>query len=894
MWEQMSDHHAATATTGSTPVGPSREPRRVLVVSADMGGGHNATAAALEEAVGRVWPLSEVRRIDALDVMGGWVGDSFRDVYVTNVESTPWLYEFFYSSLWRHRWFAQASKRFVGTWCGRRLVRHIDAFDPDLVLSTYPLGSAGLAWLIRHRALTVPVACWVSDYAPHPFWVYREVAANYLVDPAAVPAATCAEPEARHRVSALPVVSRFRPMDRAAARAELGLRPDALVTLIGCGSYAFGDVVSLVRTVAEVSERIQVVAACGRNDEIRRRLEDLGLPQDRVVPLGWTTKMPTVTAAADLVIGNAGGATALEAMACGVPVVLTEPIAAHGAANADLMAVAGAAELCSDGPALAAYVRAAVERRDADPGAVSAGDGSAAANGHRSAVRNGDETSVWNPGTAIARGDGDAAEGSGVAAVHDGGGTAVRNGDGAAVRNGDGAAAGPGDDTSTPDADRTTGLDRDVAAVVRLSNVGRSPRSRSWPMRAADAFFCHVESTGALQELGVVLELGPDPAGHAASLAAIRASMQDRTSLPSTRRILLRDRPGWRLAHQVDTADHIDEIVLDAADRDARWDAAGDFFARAMPPGRPAWQMRLIRTGSEPGTLFAIKMHHSQADGISALGLLDRLLDPADDDPLPERRSLPNDLTAGGRDARIIGRGLLALASRGFAPRHPLGARPLSDGRQLVPASVPWSAVRALARRCEVSVTEAAIGLAAHALHGVLAPTGLLTGGAPLRAMVPVAMRAARLDREFGNWTGSLAVDLDMADRPLDERVGLVRDELRRRSRDGEAPAAAAVMAVAGALPAPVHRAFTRAVYHRRFFSTVVSFMPGARRARWLAGAPVTGMTPVLPLAPRVPVTLGMILTDGRLDIGVLLDRQLRLPRGRIDSALARTLAEVG
>jgi hypothetical protein len=412
-------------------------------------------------------------------------------------------------------------------------------------------------------------------------------------------------------------------------------------------------------------------------------------------------------------------------------------------------------------------------------------------------------------------------------------------------------------------------------------------------MRAADAFFCHVESTGALQELGVVLQLGPGSAGDAPSLAAIRASMQYRTTLPSARRVLMRDRPGWRLAHQVDVADHIDEIVLDTTDAGASWDAAGDFFARAMPAGRPAWQMRLVRAGSDPHSLFAIKMHHSQADGISALGLLDRLLDAADDDPLPERRPLPTD-SGDHNQVRVIGRGLLALASRGFAPRHPLGAMPLSGGRQLIPASLPWSAVRALARRCEASVTEAAIALAAQALYQVLAPTGLLTSGAPLRAMVPVAMRAARLDREFGNWTGSLAVDLDTAERRLDERVRLVRDELRRRSRDGEAPAAAAVMALAGAMPAPVHRAFTRAVYHRRFFSTVVSFMPGARRARWLAGAPVTAMTPVLPLAPRVPVTLGMILTDGRLDLGVLLDRQLRLPRARLDDALASTLAEVG
>jgi hypothetical protein len=87
---------------------------------------------------------------------------------------------------------------------------------------------------------------------------------------------------------------------------------------------------------------------------------------------------------------------------------------------------------------------------------------------------------------------------------------------------------------------------------------------------------------------------------------------------------------------------------------------------------------------------------------------------------------------------------------------------------------------------------------------------------------------------------------------------------------------------------------FTRAVYQRRFFSTVVSFMPGARRDRWLAGAPVLGMTPVLPLPPRVPVTLGMIVTAGRLDVGLTLDGRLGQQRDQVERAVRDALGEAG
>jgi len=58
--------------------------------------------------------------------------------------------------------------------------------------------------------------------------------------------------------------------------------------------------------------------------------------------------MAGLTVASDVVVTNAGGATSLEALACGRAVLMYRPIAAHGKANAELMAAAGLAEVCAD------------------------------------------------------------------------------------------------------------------------------------------------------------------------------------------------------------------------------------------------------------------------------------------------------------------------------------------------------------------------------------------------------------------------------------------------------------------------------------------------------------------------------------------------------------------
>lgn len=330
-------------------------PERILILSADMGEGHNATGRALEQAAGMQWPDCEIRWLDTLDVMGTGVGPLFRAIYVGNVNTTPWLYEFFYDSLWRMRWFARASKRFVGSWCGRRLHKRIRAFDPDLILSTYPLGSAGLDWLRKHRRLDVPVGAWVSDFAPHPFWVYDDLDMHFVMHATAVDPAVRCTPEARVAVAAPPVVDSFGPGDRGAARDRLGLPRERFVALVSCGAFGFGDVADATRELLDADPNVVPVVACGRNEELRERVA--AVDPDRVVALGWTDDMPSLTVAADVVVTNAGGASSLEALACGRAVLMYRPIAAHGKANAALMAEAGLAEVTGRGELTAAVRR---------------------------------------------------------------------------------------------------------------------------------------------------------------------------------------------------------------------------------------------------------------------------------------------------------------------------------------------------------------------------------------------------------------------------------------------------------------------------------------------------------------------------------------------------------
>ncbi|WP_406630371.1 MGDG synthase family glycosyltransferase [Amycolatopsis sp. WGS_07] len=335
---------------------------RVLIVSANMGQGHNATGRALEDAVRERWPDATVSWLNALERLGPGFEGLFQRIYVANVESVPWLYEFFYGAIWRMPWFAAASRWFTAAWCGRRLAKPVAEFAPDLVLSTYPMGTAGLAWLRRKGKLAVPLGAWVSDFAPHPFWVYGAADLTMVMHDVAVEPALRSSPSAHVGVSAPPVRAVFRPGDQPAARQELDLPPDAFVPLVSCGSLGFGEIETTVRELLAADPAVVPIAICGRNEAAAARLRALGEPRLHVV--GWTDRPELYTQAADVVVTNAGGATSLEALACGRPVLMHRPIAAHGKANARLMAAAGLALVSTKDGELAEAVRGLLAEPD--------------------------------------------------------------------------------------------------------------------------------------------------------------------------------------------------------------------------------------------------------------------------------------------------------------------------------------------------------------------------------------------------------------------------------------------------------------------------------------------------------------------------------------------------
>ncbi|HEY2427838.1 MAG TPA: glycosyltransferase, partial [Acidimicrobiales bacterium] len=311
----------------------------VLIISASMGAGHDGAARELQRRLRRDGHAAEVQ--DYLTAFPVGIGRAVRLSYQWELRLAPWTYEATYRLWYLLPVMAAPLVSLLALLTNWKIRRWVEASGADVVVSTYPLASLTLGRMRRRGRLPVPVSTYITDFAVHPLWAAPGVDLHMAVHPRS--AATAHEQTGAPASAPGPLVSdQFTAAlpDRSQARAALGIAPDQRVVLLVAGSWGVGAVRRTFHDVLATGTWLPL-AVCGRNDRLRRRLSARGAGW----VYGWTDQMPTLMAAADVLVENAGGLTCMEAFAAGLPVVSYRPIAGHGKGNAKDMEAAGVAAL---------------------------------------------------------------------------------------------------------------------------------------------------------------------------------------------------------------------------------------------------------------------------------------------------------------------------------------------------------------------------------------------------------------------------------------------------------------------------------------------------------------------------------------------------------------------
>ena len=338
--------NAGTEGSGRRVTGKQRFPREkpaFLIFSAPFGSGHTRAAQALASALRAVSLGAEVIVLEGL-VPGDRLFGAMASTYLTALRYWPGAYGYLY------RWSASGkSSGLLPALISRanfRVARTVSGERPRHVLATHPFAAAALGHLRARGALQCPVATVVTDFSVHPLWFHPGVDTYFVSNDQASQALQDfgASPR-RIKATGIPIDPEFAQVagnERVCYFPWAERRPPRV--LIMGGGLGLGSMEEVLRSVAGLSERLEITVLAGRNAEAERRLRDLArVLSNPVEVLGYTPEIAPLMRRADLLVTKPGGLTCSEALACGLPMVFYDALPGPEEGNASFLVEYGAA-----------------------------------------------------------------------------------------------------------------------------------------------------------------------------------------------------------------------------------------------------------------------------------------------------------------------------------------------------------------------------------------------------------------------------------------------------------------------------------------------------------------------------------------------------------------------
>lgn len=356
----------ATPTASNSDINAEPKPFSVLIIMSDTGGGHRASAQALEAAFDKLHPsVVDISIVDFWTSIAGFPFHNFPAQY-RYLAKRPFLWKLVYL------WAAFKPTRYItecafSLFCHRKVRRYFESMSPDLIISVHPLVNtlslSVLDSMRRSRSMpTPPYVTVVTDLGgAHPTWfdpradlVYvpseplREIAEESGVRPEQI------------RLLGLPIRPSFweETRSREELRKEIGMANDVPAVLLVGGGDGVGGLeaiaVAVATKIAEEcgTEAAQLVVVCGKNDRVLRKLQERSWPV-AVILKGFVDNMSEWMSACDILCSKAGPGTIAEAWIRGLPIILTGFLPGQEEGNVELVTESGSGEFHADPESIA-------------------------------------------------------------------------------------------------------------------------------------------------------------------------------------------------------------------------------------------------------------------------------------------------------------------------------------------------------------------------------------------------------------------------------------------------------------------------------------------------------------------------------------------------------------
>lgn len=332
---------------------------KVLILSASAGAGHMRAADAVERAFKLTNAATEVKHVDTLQYTNKLFRHLYSKAYIDLVNKSPELLGWFYDHLDKP-WKNERRRLALDKLNTRPFVKMLQEYEPDITVCTHFLPAEIISWLKAKKRVGFRQAIVITDFDVHAMWLCHHYEQYFVaLEETREHLVRLGIPAAKVTTSGIPIDPVFAEQkDKVEMRAKHGLKPDVTTVLVSAGGFGVGPIEHMLESLAGMQHPAQIVALCGRNAELKSKLESAAarLPRSHHVnikPIGFTTEMDEYMSAADILLGKPGGLTTSEALAKGLVFVIVNPIPGQEERNSDHLLENGVAIRCNNLPVLA-------------------------------------------------------------------------------------------------------------------------------------------------------------------------------------------------------------------------------------------------------------------------------------------------------------------------------------------------------------------------------------------------------------------------------------------------------------------------------------------------------------------------------------------------------------
>lgn len=370
--------------------------KKVLIMSASTGGGHNRAARAIKEeltnkAIDGITIDCEI--IDSLKIVNNTIDRVISSGYEKSAKYTPkaWggVYKLAESNLVSRNEFKGNP---LTSLMSRKLKKLLDIKKPDLIIGTHPFPMIALSNLKKYSQLYTnyestyftdsihghyrnvnvpPLISVLTDYTTHSAYIQNEIT-YYIVGNEYVKELLIEDGIDSNKIKpfGIPVEKSFLShRERDVVLSELNLDPNKFTVLLMGGSFGAGSIKDTLSELINIDRDFQIIVVTGRNKSLKEKLEKSLISHEtsfnkNICILGFTDKMNDLLASVDILVSKPGGLTTTESLLKEVPMIVPYYIPGQEEENLDFLSNCGASLRTSKKYTLSVIMKVLIDNPD--------------------------------------------------------------------------------------------------------------------------------------------------------------------------------------------------------------------------------------------------------------------------------------------------------------------------------------------------------------------------------------------------------------------------------------------------------------------------------------------------------------------------------------------------